>query len=130
LDSTPGEICAGDPCEWEPATFTNPSQTTPPPANPLSFTRYYNSLASNTDPYATELGSRWRNNYDRYLLSSHISDGRTRRRAGADLTNTGGVWSSDSDVDYTLTNTGLTWTLTDHNDTVETYTQSISGEGN
>src|SRR5262249_43824683 len=34
----------------------------------------------------------------------------------------GSTWTSDSDVDLTLTNTDSTWTLTDRNDTVETYT--------
>ena len=45
-----------------------------------------------------------------------------------DFTNTGGVWSSESDYDISLVNTGSTWVLTDHNDTVETYTQLSSGE--
>lgn len=42
----------------------------------------------------------------------------------------GGAWTSDSDADYTLTQSGSTWTLKDHDDTVETYTQlSANQEG-
>jgi YD repeat-containing protein len=36
---------------------------------------------------------------------------------------------SDSDTDDTLTQSGTTWTLTDHDGTVETYTQLASSEG-
>jgi RHS repeat-associated protein len=98
--------------------------------NPLSFTRYYNSLAS-TDPYAPELGSNWRSNFDRYLNITSATSVMVERADGQVLpfTSTGGVWSSLSDVDINLTNSGLTWVLTDHNDTVETYTQLSSGEG-
>ena len=98
--------------------------------NPLSFTRYYNSLAG-TDSYATELGSNWRSNYDRYLNITSATSVTVERADGQVLpfTSTGGVWSSLSDVDISLTNSGLTWVLTDHNDTVETYTQLSSGEG-
>jgi len=34
-----------------------------------------------------------------------------------------------SDVDYKLTHSGSTWTLTDHNDTVEVYGDTGTGEG-
>ena len=36
-----------------------------------------------------------------------------------------GVWTPDPDVDMTLVQQGNTWTLTDENDTVETYTTTI-----
>ena len=32
-----------------------------------------------------------------------------------------GAWTTDTDIDMTLVNSGSTWTLTDHGDTVETY---------
>jgi RHS repeat-associated protein len=43
------------------------------------------------------------------------------------FTQNGGVWTPDSDVDIELTNSGSTWTLTDHDDTVETYTTTSTG---
>jgi RHS repeat-associated protein len=51
------------------------------------------------------------------------------RADGQQLTFTlnGDVWTSDTDVDYTLTNSGSTWTLTDHDDNVETYTETGTG---
>ena len=39
-----------------------------------------------------------------------------------------GTWTPDTDVDMTLTNSGSTYTLTDHDDTIETYTVS-GGDG-
>jgi RHS repeat-associated protein len=127
--NNPGAVVCGEPCSigngnvYEEVTdYTTSGQ------NPLSFTRYYNSLAG-TDPYATELGSNWRSTYDCYLTVSATAV--TAERADGQVltfTNNGSAWNSDSDVDITLTNTGTTWTLTDHNHTVETYTQSISGE--
>ena len=91
--------------------------------NQLAFTRYYNSVPPPTT-FAVSLGSHWRSNFDRYLNvgSSTVT---AERSDGQQLTFTlnGGVWTSDTDVDYTLSNSGSTWTLTDHDDTVETYTQ-------
>src|SRR4029077_14457610 len=40
-----------------------------------------------------------------------------------------GTWTSDSDVDIKLTQTGSTWTLIDRDDTVETYTAAGTGQG-
>jgi hypothetical protein len=46
------------------------------------------------------------------------------------FTKSGGNWVSDTDVDLQLVQTGgSTWTLTDRDDTVETYTVGTSGEG-
>jgi len=39
-----------------------------------------------------------------------------------------GVWTPDTNVDMTLTSSGSTWTLTNHDDSVETYTMG-SGSG-
>ncbi len=90
--------------------------------NKLSYIRYYNSL-SVASTLASELGSNWRSNYDRFLqfISSTLIT--AERPDGQELNfyNNGGGWICDSDVDYTLTPSGTTWTLTDHNDTTEVY---------
>jgi RHS repeat-associated protein len=100
--------------------------------NPLTFTRYLNSLL-NVDQIANTMGSTWRMTYDRYLgigSGSVIAE----RQDGQVLTFalTGGVWMPDSDVDMTLTQagsgTGAIWTLTDSNDSVETYSQISATE--
>ena len=95
--------------------------------NPLRLVRYYNSMAADkTD--AMELGSKWRDNYDRYLDVS-IGTVTAERADGQILTfikNADNSWTSDTDVDLTLTNVGASWYLTDHSDTVETYYQPSS----
>lgn len=81
------------------------------------------------DTYATSMGQNWRTNYDRYLRilnPSAIEGVEAERPDGAVITFTSssGTYTPDSDVDMKLTVSGSTWTLTDHDDTVETYTQS------
>jgi RHS repeat-associated protein len=91
-------------------------------ANPLGFTRYYNSMGgSNT--FATTLGTNWRSNYDRYLRIVSASSVTAERADGqqVNFTLTSGAWTTDTDVDIKLTNSGSSWTLTDTHDTVETY---------
>ncbi len=87
--------------------------------NPLKFTRYYNSRGAFLGP----LGVNWRSTYDRYIWIYSSTAVAVQRQDGQtfNFTLSGGVWSSDSDVDYTLTNSGTTWTLTTPDDTVETY---------
>ena len=99
--------------------------------NPLEFIRYYNSLGNGpgVTTYAGTLGVNWRSNYDRYLKLDSASSPTavTAERADgsiASFTLSGSTWVPDTDVDMTLTQAGSTWTLTDHNDTVETYTVS------
>jgi len=105
--------------------------------NPLSFTRYYNSLMSTTYPntFATTLGVNWRGTYDSYLhitpatgqatsVVAERADGQVIR-----FTVNGSAWTTDSDVDATLAQSGSTWTLKDHNDTVFSYTGLSTGEG-
>jgi RHS repeat-associated protein len=93
--------------------------------NKLSFTRYYNSLGNtaNSGTYAKTLGTNWRSTYDHYLTiaSSTVSVDRADGQA-LSFTLSSGAWVSDSDVDIQLTNSGSTWTLTNHDDSVETFT--------
>jgi hypothetical protein len=98
--------------------------------NKLSLIRYYNSLAAQ-DSYATSMGNNWRTNYDRYLHiinPSAIYGVEAERPDGAviSFTSSAGTYTPDTDVDMKLTVSGSTWTLTDQNDTVETYTASGS----
>jgi RHS repeat-associated protein len=90
--------------------------------NRLDYTRYYNSLTV-AYTFASELGTNWRSNYDRFLQLNSGSQVIAERPDGQliGFTNTGGSWGTDSDVDYTLTGSGTTWTLTDHSGTTEVY---------
>jgi RHS repeat-associated protein len=105
--------------------------------NPLSFTRYYNSLASTIYPntFATTLGVNWRGTYDSYLHITPATGQATSvvvERADGQVirfTFQGSTWTTDTDVDATLTQSGSTWTLKDHNDTVFSYTGLSTGEG-
>jgi RHS repeat-associated protein len=99
--------------------------------NRLAFTRYYNSEASaSVKTFATTLGTNWRSNYDRYLNIAPASVIAERPDGSqATFTLNGTTWTTDADIDLSLTNSGSTWTLTDHDDAVETYTASSSGEG-
>ncbi len=92
--------------------------------NPLSFTRYYNSLANiGPEIFAKTFGLNWRGSYDRFIrlgpstASVERADGRV-----LSFKLTGNVWTSDSDVDLKLTQAGSTWTLTGADDAVDTYT--------
>ena len=120
---TPGCDGVGDPINVSSGDVfeeVNDHETTG--QNKLSYIRYYNSL-SVASTLASELGSNWRSNYDRFLqfISSTLIT--AERPDGQELNfyNNGGGWICDSDVDYTLTPSGTSWTLTDHNDTTEVY---------
>lgn len=95
--------------------------------NKLSFVRYYNSAAS-PQTLATTLGTHWRSNYDRYIQILSASAVSIERPDGqiVPFWLVGTTWTTDSDINLTLTHSGTTWTLTDINDTVETYTTSGS----
>jgi hypothetical protein len=90
--------------------------------NKLNYIRYYNSLTV-AYTFASELGTNWRSNYDRFLQLNSSSQVIAERPDGQEIgfTNSGGSWASDSDVDYTLSESGTTWILTDHDDTTEVY---------
>jgi RHS repeat-associated protein len=91
--------------------------------NRMAFTRYYNSM-NNPTAFASALGQNWRSNYDSYVDASSASMVSVERADGQmlDFTLSGGKWVTDSDVDLGLTRSGSSWTLTDADDTVETYT--------
>lgn len=97
--------------------------------NPLSLIRYYNSMPSSST-LATTLGAGWRTNYDRYLRISSNSVV-AERPDGKEYTFTlnNGNWTTDTDVDAKLSNSGSTWTLTDHDDTIETYAAPGGAQG-
>jgi RHS repeat-associated protein len=89
-------------------------------ANTLSFTRYYNSLGDQATD-AVMLGFNWRSTYDRYLrVSGSVI---AEREDGQELifTLNGRNWISDGDVDLKLTESNSVWTLTNSDDSVETY---------
>jgi YD repeat-containing protein len=96
--------------------------------NTLDFTRYYNSRGN----ALAELGANWRSTYDRFIWLYSSSSVGVQRADGQTLTFTlnGSTWTSDSDVAYTLTNSGSTWILTTPNDTVETYTNASPPSAN
>ena len=121
--NVPGNFSRGDPISAGNGNMfdeVTDYQTTGP--NQLTFTRYYNSLtAPNT--FAVTLGGAWRSNYDRYLRLSSATSVTAERADGQQVlfTLTNGAWTTDTDIDLKLTNSGSTWTLTDQEDTVETY---------
>lgn len=124
--TTPGEPIVGQPITVSTGNmFEQAADYTTAGQNPLTFTRYYNSQG-NTAPVATlasSLGVNWRSTYDRYLNLATAGTVTAERADGQQLTfrPNGGGWISNTDVDVMLTNAGATWTLTDRNDTIETY---------
>ena len=93
----------------------------------LVFRRYFNSrgmlAASGT------LGAGWHSSYDRFIWIWSTTQVMAQRADGQQLifNLVGSVWTPDSDIDYTLTKSGSTWTLHDQDDTVETYTTTTTG---
>jgi RHS repeat-associated protein len=98
--------------------------------NPLALIRSYNSLSYTRNGYATLMGPNWRTNYDRYLRAVSSTQLAAERPDGqmVNFALSGGVGTPDTDVDIKLTYSGSTYTLTDLDDTVETYTVT-SGKG-
>ena len=89
--------------------------------NPLAFIRSYNS-STDTTTVANSLGKNWRSNFDRYLTISAFAA--SLERADGQRLNfaqRGSAWITDSDIDLQLTKSNTTWTLTDSDDNIETY---------
>jgi RHS repeat-associated protein len=110
--------------------YENVTDYTTVGTNPLAFTRSYNSMSYTRNGYATLMGPNWRTNYDRYLRVVSSTQ-LTAERPDGQLVNfalASGVGTPDSDVDIKLTYSGSTYTLTDSDDTVETYSVT-SGKG-
>ena len=121
--NVPGNYSRGDPISAANGNvFDEVTDYQTTDANQLSFTRYYNSLTAPT-AFSVTLGPNWRSNYDRYLRIASASSVTAERADGQQVvfTLTNGAWTTDTDIDLTLTNSGSTWTLTDQNDTIETY---------
>ena len=119
--AAPINIGSGNMYEWE-QDYSTVGQ------NPLFFTRYYNSMAV-PDTYAVALGGNWRHNFDRYLHiinPSAIYGAIAERETGqyVSFSSSSGTYTTDTDLDYSLSKSGRTWTLTAPDDTVETYSQS------
>jgi RHS repeat-associated protein len=128
-----GSVAAGEPIDigsgdvsYKTTDYTTVGQ------NPLTFTRYYNSMgnAPGVATFADTIGTDWRSNYDRYIRIVSSSQVIAERSTGQQFTFalSGSSWVADSDVDVTLTHSGSTWTLTDHDDTVETYSTASASE--
>jgi RHS repeat-associated protein len=90
--------------------------------NPLSFTRYYNSRGANQ----MHLGSNWSSNFTSYIVIVSSSQVILHRASGQVLTFnlSGSTWSTDSDMDVKMTTSGSNYLYTDHDDTVEAYSNS------
>jgi len=62
-----GDLPSGDPISVGTGNmFEQVADYQTPGANPLGFTRYYNSMGD-ANTFATTLGTNWRSNFDRYL---------------------------------------------------------------
>jgi len=98
--------------------------------NKLALIRSYNSLSYNRNLYPTLIGPNWRTNFDRYIRVVSASQATAERPDGRviNFALSGGTGTPDSDADVTLTYSGSTYTLTDSDDVVETYTVT-SGKG-
>jgi RHS repeat-associated protein len=130
-----GGFLAGDPIN--PANgnvYETVTDYTTTGTNPLAFTRYYNSkgnaikvAALLVTTNATTLGTNWRSNYDGYIqvVSSTVVNVERPNGQVLQFTQSGGVWSSNTDIDIALTQSGSTFTLTDSDDNVESY--SVTG---
>lgn len=132
--TAPGAAAAGKPITLSTGNmFESKTDYTTAGPNPLYFARYYNSLQSANGSFAGTMGN-WRTPFDRYLHISPASSPTSVIAERADgraylFTGSGSTWTTDSDVDVTLTHSGSTWTLTDHDDTVETYSDNGAGKG-
>jgi RHS repeat-associated protein len=119
----PINIATGNMCESV-TDYTTVGQ------NSLAFIRTYNSMNFSDNIYASALGPNWRHNYDRYIRAVSSTQTTAERPDGQviNFTKPSSTWVPDADMDYTLTKSGSTWTLTTPDDVVETYTET-GGKG-
>ncbi len=74
------------------------------------------------------MGINWRNTFDRYIWIGSPTSAVAERQSGQGISFalSAGSWVTDSDIDKKLAQTGTglgsTWTFTDCEDNVETYT--------
>jgi probable HAF family extracellular repeat protein/YD repeat-containing protein len=125
--SSDGQFGAGEPISVGTGNvFYEVTDYTTAGPNPLALVRSYNSLAAINGAFSG-IGLTWLTNFDRRLVFTPISGQPTSviayRPDGQGLTfkSNGGVWATDSDLDYTLTENSSTWALKGPDDTVETY---------
>ena len=130
-----GGVAKGDPINIATGNvYEGVTDYTTKGTNPLALTRSYNSMSYTRNLLPTMMGANWRNDYDRYLLIvlNGTNTMAAAQRADGRVLNfycgTGTTCTPDTDVDASLTVSGSTWTLTDSDDTVETYTVA-SGKG-
>jgi hypothetical protein len=106
----PGLISTGDPITIGTGNlFEQATDYITAGANPLAFTRFYNSLqaVSNPGTFATTLGTNWRSTYDRYIQTTAAGNVAAERGDGQVLAfKSGGAgWTGDTDINVTLTKT-------------------------
>src|SRR6185312_2802609 len=114
----PGKCSCGDPIDVGSGNLyeTISDYSTAGP-NPLSFSRFYNSMSTSAT-IAHAMGRNWRTSFDRFLGVSSVGGVPTsvfaERMDGQILsfTQNGSIWTTDSDIDIYLTQSGTTWTLT------------------
>jgi RHS repeat-associated protein len=126
-----GRVLAGDPINVATGNlFEKVTDYTTVGTNPLALTRSYNSLSYTRNLYPTMMGPNWRTNYDRYLRVPSSTMAAAERADGRviNFALSGGTGTPDTDVDVKLTYSGSTYTLTNSDDSVETYTVT-SGKG-
>ncbi|MGH6837309.1 MAG: DUF6531 domain-containing protein, partial [Methylocella sp.] len=95
--------------------------------NKLAVTRYYNSEAGAP---GSSFGAHWSWTYERSLFIG-ASEADASRADGKDIfffPDGKGGWQGPLDLDLRLTKSGATWTLTDWDDNVETYTVVAHGD--
>lgn len=122
---TTGALSAGEPIDVASGNMTYHFRDyTTSNDNRLYFERFYNSRSN----YLGALGYQWRTNFDRYIYYSAYSPIVTVERPNGQrlefaLSNAG--WTTDNDTDYTLVQSGGTWTLRTPDDTVEIYSNAV-----
>jgi hypothetical protein len=109
--------------------FENVTDFETPTPDKLGFVRYFNSGNPGAPP--TILGSGWRSVFDSFIDTTNSSGPVYIYRPEGqvltmDFNSSTGWYPNESDVDLKLTHSGSTWTLTDSDDTVWTYTNLTS----